>query len=96
MLCTNTEIFIFIGFALALVIANLSSWAMQKSAAIDGYQGPRWKLWLRDVSLPKEVLTIGGLLWRRVSIASFILLVVFAIAIAVQNSNGSTCFGLNS
>jgi presenilin-like A22 family membrane protease len=86
----------FIGFALALVLANLSSWAMQKSAVKNGYQGQRWKLWLGDVSLPKEVLTIGGLLWRRVSIVSFILLIVFGILIGVQNSNGSICFGLNS
>jgi type II secretory pathway component PulL len=93
--CTALEQFILMGFVLSLVAANIASWRVEKSAVLEGYKGPKWKLLLGDVALPKSVLTDAGKRWRKASIILFVLLVFFGISIGVSNLGGSECFGLN-
>jgi hypothetical protein len=69
---------------------------MQKLANLEGYTGPQWKLLLGDVALPKSVLSGTGLYWRKASIVTFVLTLLFGITIGVFNYYGSQCFGLNS
>lgn len=94
--CTTFEQVVFVGFAISLLLASFASWRMQKLANIDDFEGPKWKLLLGDIILPKSTLSGSGLQWRKVSLLSFSFLVLFGIAIGVLNINGSTCFGLNS
>ena len=94
--CTGFEQIVSIAFVISLLGANAASWRMQKLAKLDGYEGPRWKLLLGDVALPKSALSEKGLVWRNASIVFFVLLVVSGLAIGFLNSQGSQCFGLNS
>jgi uncharacterized membrane protein YbhN (UPF0104 family) len=45
---------------------------MQKLAKLDDFTGPKWKLLLGDIALPKSTLSGSGLLWRKVSLLSFV------------------------
>lgn len=94
--CTTLEQIVFAAFVISLLAANVASWRMQKLAKLDGYKGPKWKLLLGDVAPPTSVLSGKGVVWRRVSIISFIVLLFSGFAIGVLNSQGSQCFGLNS
>jgi hypothetical protein len=94
--CSSTELFLIAGFFVSLLLANISSWRMQKLASLVNYNGPRWKLWFGDVALPDNTVGHSGRFWRKVSIWSFLLLVFFGTTIGYLNLHGSICFGINS
>ena len=94
--CSFFEYFLLATFAISIVLTNFASWRMQKCADVDGYTGPKWKLYFGDLYLPNSVLSTRGQMWNKLSVIFFIILLMSAAGIGFENFNGSLCYGVDS
>ncbi|MFC4700611.1 hypothetical protein ACFO4O_10605 [Glaciecola siphonariae] len=94
--CSSVEIFTLIGFGVSILLANFASFKMQQNLVEQNYTGPIWKVFFGDVFLPNDMLSKHGKLWRRVSVFSFLSIIVFGLALGYLAKNYGGCFGFNS
>jgi hypothetical protein len=82
-------------FALLIFASNYASWKMTKNISPEYKENmssiSKWKLLFGDVTLPREVLTTRGLLWRKASIIFFLCLVLTGFSFPYFNNQGWFC-----
>jgi len=91
MSCVNVEPYIFIIFTVSIVLANFAAAKMQANVLSTHTAIPKWKLLLGDVALPQNILSKKGNYWRKVSVASFVVVILSGVSFAYFNKQEWVC-----
>jgi hypothetical protein len=81
--CVDLEIYLFIYFALLILVGNIAVYRMRKNVtkhvSKQDLENNFLKAFLWEIAIPKIYLTERGMLWRKVSIGCCIGFIVFVI-----------------